>query len=62
MINKNQNLPPPSSPKNLVFIGFHSMQAEQSRQGIELHEKEKEMDEKDIGKLTRKSPKKKVGY
>ena len=33
------------------------MQAELSLRGVELHEKDEEMDEMDIGVLIRKSPK-----
>ena len=43
-------------------MGFIPCKAEQPLQGMELQEKEEEKDEKDMGKLFRKNPKKKGVY
>ena len=43
----------------VFLLGFTPYKVEQSLQGMELQEKEEEKDGKDIGKLFRKSRKKK---
>ena len=46
-----------SNTRNYLFFkfGFRPCKAEQSLRGIKVQEKQKEQDEKDIGKLFRKN-------